>query len=267
MKAAILNDVTRCVGCGACALACKEVNGLPAGGTNELSATTWSALDERGGHHVRRQCMHCLEPACVSVCPVGALQKTAEGPVIYDESRCIGCRYCMVACPFGVPRYEWNSPLPRVQKCVMCYHKRLSEGKQPACTEACPAGATVFGERDALIHEARRRIDENPGRYIDHIYGLNEAGGTSVLYLSDRPFEEIGFTAAVRSVSYPKLTWGVLSKIPYVVSIGGTMLFGIWWLANRKELLERVRAGKITLEEAQREMPALLKDHDKDLRV
>jgi formate dehydrogenase iron-sulfur subunit len=240
MNPAILTDLTRCVGCKACALACKEVNDLPREtGTEVLNSTTWTAVQARNGLFVRRQCMHCLDPACASVCPVSALRKSAEGPVIYDEDRCIGCRYCMIGCPFSIPTYEWDSPLPRVRKCIMCFEKRLAEGQEPACTAACPTGATQFGDRDELIAEARARIAASPDTYVDHIYGLEEAGGTSVLYLSSVPFDSVGLPTRLQSDPYPRLTWDVLSKLPNVVSVAGVALFGIWWITNRRDEVAR----------------------------
>ncbi|MBT3343818.1 MAG: 4Fe-4S dicluster domain-containing protein [Gemmatimonadetes bacterium] len=237
MAVGILTDLTRCVGCGACEQACKEINGLPETGVAGLSASTWTSLDEVEGQSIRRQCMHCLEPACVSVCPVGALQKTDEGPVTYDEDKCMGCRYCMIACPFSVPKYEWSSTQPRVQKCIMCYDQRVKGGGEPACVEACPAKATIFGGRDELLAEARQRIRKHPERYVDHIYGLTEAGGTSVLYLSSVPFDQLGFPTGTDELALPRLTWDVLSKIPNIVSTGGVMMMGLWWIVNRREKL------------------------------
>ncbi len=237
MSHAMLIDLTRCAGCGACARACKEVNGLP-GKTGRLSAATWLSVEPHGDLHVRRQCMHCVDPACASVCPVAALRKRPEGPVTYDEDRCIGCRYCMVACPFGVPKYEWSKALPRVQKCIMCAEKRLAEGRPPACAEACPTGATRFGQRRDLLAEAQRRIEANPGRYVDRIYGLVEAGGTSVMYLSPVPFGQLGFPESLETKPYPRLTWDVLSKIPNIVATGGVLMFGIWWIVNRRMQME-----------------------------
>jgi formate dehydrogenase iron-sulfur subunit len=240
MKAAILTDLTRCVGCKACVWACKEVNDLPRDdGAMVLSAATWTTIENREGLNIRRQCMHCEDPACVSVCPVAALRKTEQGPVVYDASRCIGCRYCMVGCPFGVPKYEWDSALPLVKKCSLCFEKRLSQGLAPACTAACPTGATRFGDRDELIREARQRIDAEPERYVDHIYGLTEAGGTSVLYLSSVPFERLGFRVLGRDEPYPRLTWEILSKLPNVVSVSGVLLFGVWWIIQRRQSLAR----------------------------
>lgn len=242
MPAAILTDLTKCIGCGACALACQEINELPIQEKPPiLSDTVWTVVDHKKGLNIRRQCMHCLDPTCVSVCPVGALQKTPQGPVIYHESRCIGCRYCMFACPFNIPKYEWDNPLPKVRKCIMCYEKRVREGKQPACTSVCPTGATRFGARDVLIAEARSRIAAKPDRYVDHIFGYDEAGGTSVLYLSSVPFAELGFPASVKHEPYPKLTWEILSKIPSIVGVGGVALVGIYWVINRRMMMERLR--------------------------
>ncbi|MDZ7290251.1 MAG: 4Fe-4S dicluster domain-containing protein [candidate division KSB1 bacterium] len=251
MSVGILTDLTKCIGCQLCVWACKEINELPRDdGAKKLSATTWTTIERRNGVNIRRQCLHCLDPTCVSVCPVAALEKTKDGPVIYHEERCMGCRYCIMACPFEIPKYEWDSVLPKVQKCILCYEKRLAKGQQPACTSVCPTGATLFGNRDELIALARRRIEDNPGRYVDHIYGLREAGGTSVLYLSDVPFEQLGFKYAKADVAYPKLTWQVLRQIPNVVSVGGVLMFGIWWIINRRVTLEKVRNGEMTEEEA-----------------
>ncbi len=251
MSVGILTDLTRCIGCEACVSACREINNLPASKPgSQLTSTTWTAIDRKGGINIRRQCMHCLDPTCVSVCPVGALEKTEQGPVIYHEDRCMGCRYCIMACPFEVPKYEWDSVLPKVQKCIMCYDNRVRKGEQPACTSVCPAGATIFGERDELLDVAKHRIQENPGLYFDHIYGIHEAGGTSVLYLSDVPFEELGFKYMQADLAYPKLTWNVLSHIPNIVSVGGVTMFGIWWIINRRITLDKVRSGELTEEEA-----------------
>jgi formate dehydrogenase iron-sulfur subunit len=198
---------------------------------------------------ITRPCMHCENAPCVDVCPVHATYHRPDGLVTMDYDRCIGCRYCMVACPFHVPKYEWEKALPRVQKCIFCFEKRLREGGQPACTEVCPAKATVFGDREALIQEARGRIQAHPGRYVDHIYGLEEAGGTSALYLSSVPFERLGFPTGLDREPYPRLTWEVLSKIPNVVGVGGALMFGIWWIVNRRMELKGRDALKGGLDE------------------
>ncbi len=246
MKAAILTDITKCIGCEACVMACREINGNPrTTDTHMLSAYNWTAMDQRRGVYIRRQCMHCLDPACASACPVLALIKTESGAVIYDADRCMGCRYCMIACPFGIPKYEWDRAVPRVQKCIFCYEKALRKGEQPACTAACPTGATIFADRSELIREAQKRLHASPEKYYPHIYGITEAGGTSVLYLSPLPFSELGFTRLSQQDPYPKLTWNVLSKIPNIVATGGVLLFGIWWIINRRIKLSEEQDNKI----------------------
>jgi formate dehydrogenase iron-sulfur subunit len=238
MRKAILVDTTRCIGCGACVVACKETNGLPQNDDKELSADTLNVMETHGAVFVRKFCMHCLNPTCVSVCPVGALQKMAFGPVVYDADRCMGCRYCMMACPFSIPRYEWKLTLPKVKKCTMCA-PRQAQGKQPACTEVCPVQASIFGERDGLLRDAESRLKQNPSGYIQHIYGKEEAGGTSVLYLSAVPFEALGFPTNVPRDPLPMYTYRVLSEIPMLVTFGGVLLGGIWWITNRREEVAR----------------------------
>jgi formate dehydrogenase iron-sulfur subunit len=247
-KKAMLIDITLCVGCNSCQDACKKANGLPEGEEKKLSATAYTALEEHDGVFVRRMCQHCESPTCVSVCPVGALEKTVEGPVIYDESKCIGCRYCMQACPFQVPRYQWGSTYPRIQKCVLC-HDRITKGLPTACSEACPTGATKFGDRDDLIVEALGRIQSEPTKYVNKIYGQNEVGGTSILYISSVPFEQLGFRTQLEATALPTLTWNALSKVPGVVSVGGVLLAGIWWITNRRVEVQRYEQELKRMEE------------------
>jgi formate dehydrogenase iron-sulfur subunit len=242
-KKALLFDSTLCIGCGACYSACKEKNKLPATAVNplrdDLSAETYTVVNRRNGRYIRRQCMHCNDPTCVSVCPVGALAKSEAGPVSYDASKCMGCRYCMQACPFSVPQYEWdNSITPRVRKCDMC-GDRVAAGLPTACAAVCPTGATKFGDRDELIGEAEARIRKHPGRYVDHVYGLAEVGGTSVLLLADVPFDTLGYRTDLLQEPLPQLTWGVLHKLPSVVGIGGVLMSGIWWITKRREEVRR----------------------------
>ncbi len=235
---ALLIDITRCIGCQACALACKEANGLPGEEEKELSATAYTVVKEKGDVYYRRLCMHCNDPTCASVCPVGAFEKTPQGAVVYHAHKCIGCRYCMQACPFGVPTYEWNKRAPKVRKCTMCY-ERQKQGKIPACAEACPTEATIFGDREELIQEARARIKENPDLYVNHIYGETEAGGTSVLILSNVAFETLGFPKNLGDRPLPELTWAALKKVPSIAIFGGAFLYGIWWIIDRRmELAE-----------------------------
>ena len=246
MPRAILYDSTLCIDCKACEAGCAERWGLPyndrIAAEEHISAHKLTAVETHGDHYCRRLCMSCLQPACDSVCPVGALQKTALGPVIYDSSKCMGCRYCMQACPFQVPTYEWSKRLPLVRKCDMCY-ERQSHGKQTACAEACPVGATVNGDRDELIAEARRRIAGKPDQYYNRIYGLKEVGGTSVLFLSAVPFEQIGLRTNVPQEPLPETTWRVLELLPDVVSTGSVLLGGIWWITNRRAEVAR-KEGK-----------------------
>jgi formate dehydrogenase iron-sulfur subunit len=240
---ALLIDVTRCVGCRECAKACKESHGFSGTGEEtELDATTYTVLLDKGDErYVRRLCMHCEDPSCASACPVGAFEKTKLGPVSYDARRCLGCRYCMVACPFSVPRYEWTSAVPAVRKCDMC-RDRLERGELPACVEACPAEATIAGTRQELLAEAHRRIAESPESYHPHVYGETEVGGTSVLFLSPVPFESLGF-ASLGAEAPPNLTWAALQKVPAVVSMGGAALFAIWWITHRREEVAAAEAA------------------------
>jgi formate dehydrogenase iron-sulfur subunit len=250
VKSGLLIDTTRCLGCGACALACKQANQLPGEVEPQLSATTWTTLENHDGVHVRRMCMHCESPACASVCPVGALRKTEEGAVVYDETKCIGCRYCMVGCPFGVPKYEWSKNVPRVRKCILCHEQAVRQGKPTACASVCPTGATTFGERSTLIAEAQRRLREDPGRYVNHVYGQAEVGGTSVMFLSAVAFDKLGFKTTLRQDPYPQLTWNVLSRLPNVVSVAGVGLAGIFWLMHRREAVAIAEGkGPIKIEE------------------
>ena len=174
MSKALLYDATMCIGCKQCEQACATENKLPynegIAAEAKQSDHKYTAVLAKDDKFMRRLCMNCQDPACASACPVAALRKTAAGPVIYDEGRCMGCRYCMLACPFNVPKYEWGKMLPKVRKCTMC-PDRVAAGKQTACAEICPTGATKFGERDDLIKEAQQRIRDNPSPYVKHIYG------------------------------------------------------------------------------------------------
>src|SRR3974390_3112408 len=175
MSKSILYDATLCIGCKACESACAEHHGLPyndaIAAESKQSDHKFTVVLNHDDKFMRRLCMNCQDPTCASVCPVAAFHKSALGPVVYEPSRCIGCRYCMMACPFSVPKYEWGKALPLVRKCDMCA-ERLEKGLQTACAEACPSGATKFGEHDDLIVEAQERIAKNPGQYVNHIYGL-----------------------------------------------------------------------------------------------
>lgn len=253
---AILTDTTLCTGCEACVAACKQTYGLDRdrawrwkGKIDDLSATRFTTIIRRpNGRFVRQQCRHCVTPACVSACIVGALQKTEIGPVIYDSSRCMGCRYCMMACPYGIPRYSWENRVPLVRKCILCYD-RLKAGGQPACTQACPYGATIFGSRADLLAEARRRFAEHPDRYFPRdaprIYGEHEVGGTSVLLISDIDLGFLGWGPNLGDQPLPALTWAALSKVPpVVVGVAGAMSAVYWIIGRRMKLQAETEAAR-----------------------
>ncbi len=230
----LLIDITRCIGCEACVDNCKAVNDLPTEKDPALSQDTWTLVEERKkGVYVRDLCRHCLDPACVSVCPVAALIKTPEGPVIYNKDICLGCRYCMLACQFKIPRFEWFSPSPRIRKCILC-EPRVKEGKTTGCAEACPTEATVFGDRETIIAMAEARIAADPDKYDDHIYGLEEVGGTSVIFLSPVPFGDIGFDTRIDKFPLPELTFRILQHVPTVVVAGAIILGGSYFLFKRR---------------------------------
>lgn len=198
----LLYDATLCIGCKACVVACREANEMP----TESSSGLWDdPLDLSGSTRniirvynegdtssfFKAQCMHCTDPACVSACMLGALHKTKWGVVAYDKDACVGCRYCQVACPFNIPKFQWASATPQIVKCELCRH-RLERGEQPGCTDACPTKAVIFGKRADLLAEAHRRLAAQPGRYVDRVYGEEDAGGTAALYLAAVPFEKLG---------------------------------------------------------------------------
>lgn len=233
----VLYDSTRCAGCQTCESSCAEANGLPqpegtpqAGvirNTDEKHRTVVNAFSSpQGDVYLKKQCMHCNEPACTAACLTQAMYKTKEGAIIWRGDKCMGCRYCMVSCPFDVPKFEYHSANPKIEKCNMCY-SRLSEGKIPACVENCPAEALVFGKRRDLLKEARKRIIENPDQYVDHIYGEHEAGGTGFLYLSSVPFDEVGMKTTLQTKSYPELSKGFLYSVPTIFVLWPAILLGI----------------------------------------
>jgi formate dehydrogenase iron-sulfur subunit len=273
---ATLIDTTKCIGCRACQVACKQWNDREGEQTElqdylgfqnpaTLSSNTYTLItfDEvpnekaPGGLQyisTMRRCLHCLEPACASACPTTALKRQPDGPVTYDASKCIGCRYCIWACPWGVPTAEWDSHAPKIQKCTHCADRSdqplpLARNGQaltqqeskvfsdnirtPACVKACPADALRFGTRDNMLQEARNRISNHPDKYVDHIYGEKEAGGTSVMYLSSVPFEKLGFPA-LGMKPYPSLSKIALHAVPPAVIALGAVLGGTYSLFKRR---------------------------------
>lgn len=250
MSKAMLIDLTKCIGCRACQAACKQWHNHPAETTqnngsyqnppqlSEKTATvvTFNEVMYEGDFawvFAKRQCMHCEHPACASACTVGALQKTAEGPVIYDAKKCIGCRYCQYACPFDVPKFEWEQSLGLITKCDMCAD-RQAEGLTPACAKACPTGAILFGDRDALVLEAKKRIALNQDKYVDHVYGEREVGGTSMIYLSAIPFSLLGF-ANVGTQEIPHYAEAVMKQTPTIAIGMAVAASGLFWFLKRRE--------------------------------
>jgi len=238
MQYAMLQDTTRCIGCQACEQACCEKNGFPAPETDPETgyerktgpeALTVINANATGGKSIvfcKTQCMHCDQPACVSACLVNAMYKTKEGPVVWREDKCMGCRYCMVACPYDVPKFEYGSLNPKIRKCVMCYD-RIREGKIPACAEACPQEAILFGRRGDLLDIARKRIYDHPSRYVRHIYGEHEVGGTNMLYLAGVPFEQLGFRTDLGTTPYPEYTKTFLYSVPLALLLAPAFMLGV----------------------------------------
>jgi Fe-S-cluster-containing dehydrogenase component len=203
----MLYDTTLCIGCKACVRACKDANDLPAdtrtpgmglydapSDLNDYTKNIIKLYEEDGRRsYVKRQCMHCVDPACVGACMIGALKKGQFGVVTWNPDRCIGCRYCEMACPFNVPKFEWTSRNPYIIKCEFCRQREGDKQWVPACCEVCPRKAVISGTREELLIEAHRRLTEHPDRYEPKIYGEKDLGGTQVLYLSHVPFEKLGF--------------------------------------------------------------------------
>jgi Fe-S-cluster-containing dehydrogenase component len=284
----ILYDATLCIGCKSCMVNCKIYNSVPGGAlylkgrtvsyevkpgepywdaATDLSSKTVNVIKvnksgtavnkdsgENGYSFIKQHCLHCISPACASVCPVGALTKNpVTGVVHYIESRCIGCRYCMIACPFNIPKFEYERAIPQIRKCQLCQH-RYEEGKYSACCEFCPTGASIFGKVVDLRKEAGKRLTLKPGddydfpvgtvdskersrrtvsKYINHVYGLKEAGGTQYLLLAGVPFEWLGFNKKITDTFLPDLTWAYIAKIPAVIA--GVILAGsATWAITKK---------------------------------
>ena len=261
---AMLYDSTLCTGCKACMPACNEANGLPAdtllsGGVWDmptgLNAQTKNIIelyqDPKSDEFafVKKQCMHCLDPACVTGCPFGSLKKVDFGAVTWNGSLCIGCRYCEVACPFEVPQFEWEARNPKIVKCEFCYDQRLKENLEPACTAACPTGAVIFGKRDALLDQAKGRIAAAPDKYYENrVYGEHEAGGTQVLYLSSVSFQKIGLPKlGSTSLGHyaTKVTSVIYKWLGGPIMMAGVLGFAIRRNWNRHEL-ERLDHEKKT---------------------
>ncbi len=248
----VLHDSTKCIGCRKCEQACNTVNSLaePEKPFDNLTLldekrrtgeATYTVVNKFGNAPLfaKTQCNHCQEPACASACFVKALKKDPSGAVVYDESLCVGCRYCMVACPFNIPAYTYNDPLtPKVTKCTMCL-PRIKEGKLPGCVEICPREALIFGKRSELINMAWKRISNNPDHYVQHLYGEHEMGGTNWLYLSSVPFEQIGMREDLGITPAPQFTSGALGSVPIIVGLWPVLLTGVYAISKRRDKIAK----------------------------
>jgi Fe-S-cluster-containing dehydrogenase component len=256
----VLVDTTVCVGCRNCEWACKEVHNLPAGDLESYEDRKILETKRRPDHtaltvvneyshgknsdlpvDLKVQCMHCDRPACVSACIVGAFSKQENGSVIWDSDMCIGCRYCMAACPFQVPAFEYEKALhPMILKCDFCF-ERTKEGKLPACVSICPVEALTYGQRTDLVKIARDRIKRNPDRYVDHIFGEYEVGGTSWMYLASKDFKELDFPDLGKNPApgvSESIQHGIFAYFVPPVALYA-LLGGIMWISkHRKEFEE-----------------------------
>ncbi len=255
----MLTDITKCMGCRMCEQACAKANNLPTPPTDPgvlekkrrpssqaLTVVNRYTNPITGAPVFRKeQCMHCEEPACASACLVGAFKKTPEGPVLYNESVCMGCRYCMIACPYGALSFEYDDALsPAIKKCIMCFERITREGVAPACATACPTKATIFGRRSEMIKVARQRILQEPDKYVDHIFGETEAGGTGWLYLSAVPFDKLGFPTNLGKKPLAEYTREFLLAVPLVLMMWPAALTGVNALIRRGEQSARTSADK-----------------------
>jgi len=250
--AGVLVDTTRCTGCRKCELACAKQNGFPLpdiedksifDNVRNTSTTAWTVVNrfetDKGTIYAKKQCMSCNQPGCAAACLVKAMYKKKDGPVIWRENKCMGCRYCMISCPFNIPKFEYDSPNPKIQKCNLCY-TRLEKGERPACVAACPVEALMFGTRKAVLNSARARIATEPEKYTQDIYGERVAGGTGWFYLSSVPFDQIGMKTNLSNIPYPEYTKGFLYGVPVVFVLWPAMMIGMSQLSKK--------AGKVRAE-------------------
>ena len=252
-KHGFLIDASRCIDCRTCLVACSVENNVPMTHTRIWMKDTGIAgnFPDLSRYTAPYHCMHCVDPSCVSACTVGALQQNADGVVVYDAERCIGCRYCMYACPFGVPNFEWEQSLALIVKCDLCF-ERLEEGQQPACAATCPTEAIKFGTHDDMLQLAHTRIAQSPEKYIDHVYGEHENGGTSTFYISPVPFEQLGFPVTERQESPAEFNRLVTHGTPVVAAGVAIGMTGIY-LAIERQSKDNAAAEAEHIEDAEKD--------------
>jgi len=250
----VLHDTTRCIGCRRCEMGCQKVNNLPLpkrplddltvlDKKRRTSADVWTVVNKYkvGGKDAfcKTQCNHCLDPACAAACFVKAFQKDPSGAVTYDQDLCVGCRYCMIACPFNIPGFMYYEAWhPYVRKCTLCL-PRLKEGKLPGCVQSCPMDALTFGKRADLLKVAKKRIEARPDVYKNHVYGEFEAGGTNWLYISGAPFSQVGLDESIINRPYAELTAGALGAVPMVIGVWPVLLGGAYMISKRREAVAK----------------------------
>ncbi len=268
----VLHDVTRCIGCRRCEAACQKVNNLPmpekpftdlqvCDSRRRTTAYAWTVVNKyevNGQSYFRKlQCMHCNDPACAAACFTKCYTKLPDGAVVYNGKQCVGCRYCMVACPFNVPGYQydkaWN---PLVQKCTFC-EPLLAQGKLPGCVRACPVDALTIGKRSDLLKIARERIAGAPERYADYVYGESDAGGTAWMVLAPRAgagknppddlavtganFKQLGLDTHLGNQPMAEYTYGALGAVPMIVAFWPVVFGGAYAITKRREAHDRER--------------------------
>ena len=251
-KYGFLIDASHCIDCRTCLVACSVQNDVPMTHTRIWMKDTGiqGNFPDLSRFTAPYHCMHCVDPACVSACTVGALQQNEDGVVVYDTERCIGCRYCMYACPFGVPNFEWDQSLALIVKCDLCF-ERLEEGQQPACAATCPTQAIKFGTRDEMLQLAHERIAQSPDKYIDHVYGETENGGTSTFYISPVPFEELGFPISQDAESPAHFNRLVTHGTPVVAAGVAIGMAGIYLAIERQSKDNAAAEAEHTAEAAE----------------
>lgn len=266
MSKGVLVDITKCIGCDACTVACKMWNNIDFGENARfhvqersevpdknafmLDYKNWTKIvlhkPEKNGEKVWRyvkfQCLHCIEPGCVASCFATALRRNENGAILFYPNLCVGCRYCMLACPFDVIKYEWEKTFPLIAKCHMC-STRMEQGQAPACIGVCPTNVMTFGDKDAMLALAKTTI-QNDAKYVPHIYGETEAGGTAWMYISDIPFEQLGFNTDITTRPIPEYSYDFQKYTKHAMVGIGTLLTALFLYTKRRNNIAEEEAKK-----------------------